>query len=187
MSASALPRLRTWSRAEYEQMIDAGILGSEDHVELIEGEIVEMSPEKSRHAVATELVAEALRAAFPKGHAIRVQHPLSLPDDSEPEPDVAVVRGSQRDYREGHPRTAVLVVEVSDSSLAYDRGRKSKIYAKAGIPEYWVVDLAKRRVHVHRKPTSGKYGRAVVVTPSGSITPLAAPGQPVRVADLLPD
>jgi len=95
-------------------MIEAGIFGPEERVELIEGEIVEMSPEDPAHSVGIQLAAEALRLAFGTGFHIRVQLPMAL-DDSEPEPDVAVVRGSIRDFRDSHPSTAVLIVEVADS------------------------------------------------------------------------
>lgn len=92
------PRPKIWARSDYERIVEVGILGPGDRVELLEGEIVEISPEKSRHAAAVDLALEALRRVFGAGHTIRVQHPLALSDDSEPEPDIAVVVGSPRDY-----------------------------------------------------------------------------------------
>lgn len=136
-----LPRHR-FSRAQYEHMVDTGVFGPEDRLELLEGEIIDMAPEKSRHATAIRLLEDALRKVFGYGYDIRSQLPLSLNDLSQPEPDIAVVTGSPRDYRDAHPAHAVLVVEVADTTLAYDRTRKLATYARSGIPEYWILDLA---------------------------------------------
>ena len=118
------------------------------------------------------------------------QLPISLSDDTEPEPDVAVVAGRPDDYREGHPRTALLVVEVSDSSLQYDRNRKSRIYAAANVADYWIVDLNQGRVEVRRQPTatdSGhEYMELKVYSAADSVSPLIAPAVSIAVADLLP-
>ena len=167
-------------------MVDAGILGPSDRVELLQGEIVEWSPENSRHATGVDLAAEVLRAAFGSRFTIRVQHPIALSGDSEPEPDIAVVAGSPRDYAQAHPTTAVLIVEVADSSLVYDRRRKAGVYAAAGIGEYWISNLLESRLEVHREPEGGSYRSVAVLEPSGAIEPLAAPGQVIRVSDLLP-
>ncbi len=131
-----VPRHR-FSRVQYERMTEAGVFGPEDRLELLDGEIIDMPPQKSRHATAVTLVAEALRTIFGPGATVRVQLPFCLDDRSEPEPDVAVVPGNPRDYRDAHPSRALLVCEVSDTTLAYDRGRKLAAYARAGIPEYW--------------------------------------------------
>jgi Uma2 family endonuclease len=103
---------------------------------LIDGEILEMTPQSRAHAVATRAVEEALRAAFPTGYNIQVQMPLALDPAAEPEPDVAVVPGSFRDYLDAHPEHAVLIVEVADTSLEFDRTRKADLYARGRIPEY---------------------------------------------------
>jgi Uma2 family endonuclease len=167
-------------------MVETGILGPEDHVELLDGEIIEMSPEKSRHATAVDLALEALRAAFATGHTVRVQHPLALGEASEPEPDLAVVAGSPRDYAAGHPASALLVVEVADSSLEYDRKRKAHAYAGAGIEDYWIVNLTGACLEVYRSPSPDGYRSVATHSRDASITPLAAPDAVVRVADLLP-
>ena len=140
-------------------MVDAGIFGSGDRVELLDGEIVEMAPRKSRHATAVTLVADRLRRVCEEigGCSVRAQLPLALDPDSEPEPDVAVVDGTARDYSDAHPQGARLVVEVSDTTLAYDRGRKLAGYARAGIAEYWVLDLGSRALWVHRSPAGDRY------------------------------
>ena len=157
MSATSLPRMRLWDRDEYERMIETGILGPGDRVELLEGEIVEMSPEKSRHATAVDLALECLRKAFGPGFTVRVQHPLSLGDRSEPQPDLAVVEGLPRDYADRHPGEAALVVEAADTSLEHDRARKARVYAQAGIPEYWIINLVEQRLEVHRDPDADGY------------------------------
>jgi Uma2 family endonuclease len=155
----AVPLARNFSRQEYEHMIGAGILGENQHVELIGGRIVEMSPEGPHHAGAIDLGAEALRAVFGGGYTVRVQHPLIVDPADEPEPDLAVVRGAPRDHLDEHPRAAALVVEVSESSLEYDRTEKALLYARAGFPEYWIVNLRDRQLEVHRQPS-----------PQGSVT-----------------
>lgn len=167
-------------------MVDVGILGPGDRVELLEGEIVEMSPEKSRHAAAVDLTAETLRRAFADGFTIRVQHPLALSEISEPEPDVAVVVGSPRDYAAAHPTTALLLVEVADTSLDYDRRRKTIVYARAGIDEYWILNLVDLRLEVYRQPSESGYLSHQVLGREATVSPLAAPHAVVRVADLLP-
>lgn len=175
-----------WARADFERLVSAGIFGPSDRVELLEGEIIEMTPEKSRHAAAVDLSLEALRRVFSSSHSIRVQHPLAVSDTSEPEPDLAVVRGSVRDYVDQHPTSAVLVVEVSDTSLDYDRTRKARVYAQAGIAEYWVVNIVAGVLEVHRDPGEPGYRSVSALRAGEAVTPLAGDGTPVPVADLLP-
>ncbi len=145
-----------------------------------------MSPEKSRHAAAIDLALEALRREFGGSHTIRVQHPLIVSDSSEPEPDLAVVPGSARDYVEQHPSSAALVVEVSDTSLEYDRTRKARIYAQAGLADYWIVNVVEGILEVHRDPTPSGYRSISRFRAGDAVSPLAAPGASVAVADLLP-
>jgi Uma2 family endonuclease len=120
-------QLRRWTRQEYDRMIDARVLTPEDHVELIDGEIVTVTPQKSRHATAVRLAEIAVRRAFGDHVDVRTQLPLTLDAASEPEPDVAVVAGSPRDYRDAHPSTALLIVEVADASLLFDRTTKASL------------------------------------------------------------
>ena len=157
MSSLPAPRPHRWTRDSYEKLLDSGALGPEDRVQLIDGDILERSPEKSRHAATVELVAEALRGVFSAGYAVRVQHPLALSARSEPEPDVAVVLGSHRDYLDRHPETALLVVEVADSSLQLDQGPKLRLYAEVGIPTYWIVNLQQNVIEVYESPAGGLY------------------------------
>ena len=145
-------QLRRWTRREYDRMIDAGVLTPEDRVELIDGDIIAVTPQKSRHATAVSLAGTALRQAFGDDVHVRSQLPLALDRTSEPEPDIAVVAGSPRDYRDAHPSTALLIVEIADTSLEFDRTKKAALYARAGILDYWIVNLVDEVVEVHGNP-----------------------------------
>jgi Uma2 family endonuclease len=191
---AALPyRAKRWTRKEYERLIEIGFLGPEDHIELIGGMLVVAEPKGAPHATAVALAAEALRAAFGAGWLVRVQDAISPDHESEPEPDVAVVPGAPRDYRHEHPARPVLVVEVAESSLGYDRRRKGSLYARAGIADYWIVNLIDRVLEVHRDPVPARgarfgwrYALVHVLGPEGAVAPLAAPAARIAVADLLP-
>jgi Uma2 family endonuclease len=185
--------VRRFTRDEYERMIAAGIFGPEERVELLDGEILYVAPQKSPHATAVCLAQEALRIAFGGDFHVRGQLPVALDAYSEPEPDLTVVRGEPRDFRDHHPETAVLVVEVADSSLAHDRKRKGSLYARAGVRDYWIVNLVGGCLEVFRDPVRSsaarygwEYAGARSFSPEESIAPLEAPESPVRVADLLP-
>lgn len=174
-------------------MVAAGVFPPGDPVELIDGEILAMTPQGSAHATTVLLTAQALQIAFGTGTHVRVQMPLALDPASEPEPDLAVVSGSPRDYRDAHPSSALLVVEVADTTLDYDREQKGSLYARAGIAEYWIVNLSDRRLEVYRDPaplSQARYGwglRTVRHHNSGErVAPLAVPQASVAVADLLP-
>jgi Uma2 family endonuclease len=180
-------QLKRWSRHAYDEMIKAGIFGPDERIELVEGEIVEMSPQDPPHSVGVLVVEEALRRAFPVGFHVRAQLPLALDDDSEPEPDLAVVRGDIRDYVANHPATAVLIVEVAHSTLDYDRRRKARIYARAGIPEYWIVNLVDRVVEVYREPQSdGTYAVVERFGDADTVSSLTKPDSLIDVNALLP-
>jgi Uma2 family endonuclease len=186
-------RTRSWTRAEYERLVDLGILHEDEPVELIGGELMVAEPKGNLHAVATGLVARALILALGSGWAIRVQDPVALDDESEPEPDVTVVSGSHRDYLGGHPARPALVVEVAESSLITDRTHKGSLYARAGIADYWIVNLVDRMLEVYREPIPDRsarfgwrYGRRDVLDVSAVVTPLAIPTVRIAVADLLP-
>ena len=190
--ASLRIRTRRWTRQEYDRLLEIGVLQEDDPIELIEGRLVVAEPQPDPHARAVELVAEALRLAFGHGWRIRVQLPLALGPESAPEPDVSVVGGTPRDTPSGHPTTAVLVVEIADSSLPLDRGPKARVYARAGIGDYWIVNLLDRVLEVYREPSGrGPRGRARYAAverlgADASLAPLAAPGATISVADLLP-
>ena len=182
--ATTAVRPHLWTRNEYERMIEAGILHPESRLELVEGEILSMSPQGSRHITAIRLVETALREVFTTGHDVRTQAPLAL--DERSEPDVAVVTGSMRDYRDVHPATAVLVVEVADSTLSFDRGRKMALYARAGIAEYWILNLDDSQLEVSRHAQGASYAEQQSVPPGNRIAPLGCHDCPIAVDDLLP-
>jgi Uma2 family endonuclease len=171
---------------QYFALVDEGLLEPEDRVELLEGVVVSMAPAGSRHTATVYLVAEALTRAVEGRAAVRSQGPLIAGRRSVPEPDVALVPGRTRDYLPVHPKTALLVVEVAESSLGQDRITKAPIYARNGIAEYWIVNLRTNRVEVHRAPSAGRYCERVVVGPGERLEIVALPGASVLVDDLLP-
>ena len=193
-----IPGHHLWTREKYERATELGLLGPDDRVELIEGEIVQKMPQDSLHSTAIMAGLDALRLAFPVGFVVRPQLPLSVGDLSRPEPDlavVAVVAGSARDYSRAQPdaANAVLVVEVSDSTLLPDQTTKAALYARAAIEEYWIVNLPERVLEVYRRPVpvdgallGYSYQDITRLAGTETIAPLAAPGLPVAVADLLP-
>ena len=185
MAASTIGA-RHLSRLEYERLAEAGYFQPGERAELVDGVVYAMTPQKSRHVTGVQLTAEALRALAPVGTSLRIQMPLALTDDSEPEPDVALVPGTFRDYRDAHPTTALLVVEVADSSLFHDRRRKAPLYARAAIPDLWLLDLVHGRLEVFRDPVGGKYSTHLVLGPGDAVSPLWRPESRIAVADLLP-
>jgi Uma2 family endonuclease len=174
-----------WTREEYEQMAGAGLFAPEARVELVEGIVYDRLSQTPAHVTSVHLAAEALRLAFP-GRYVRIQFPLALGSHSEPEPDVAVVPGGPRDYPDSHPATALLIVEVADSSLLHDRKRKLPVYAAAGIAEVWILDLKRRALEVYRDPGKDAYRSKTILRAGDSVSPLAGSGVSIAVADLLP-
>jgi Uma2 family endonuclease len=186
-------RTRRWTRAEYDRLIAIGVFRADEPVELLGGELVVAEPQGSAHFTAVGLVEDALRAALGTGWLVRSQGPIALDDESEPEPDVAVAPGTRRDYAGAHPARPVLVVEVSDSSLGLDRDYKGSLYARAGLTDYWILNLAERVLEIYRQPVASaaarfgwRYASRERIEPDVSIAPLAAPGARIRVRDLLP-
>jgi Uma2 family endonuclease len=185
-------RTRRWSRIEYERLVDLGVFNPGERLELLDGVLVVREPQNAPHATAVRAAQEALRRAFGPGWDVRPQLPVALDDDSEPEPDVAVVPGSYRDYRAGHPSRPALIVEVADWSLTADR-RKASLYARAGVLEYWIVNLVDHALEVYRRPLRSRpsrfgwaYAETQVLHRGEGVTPLAAEGGRVAVDDVLP-
>ncbi len=149
------PALPIWrlSVSQYHGMIEAGILTEDDPVELLEGWLVTKMPKNPPHRLSTQLTREALAGILPVGWYVDAQEPITL-SDSEPEPDVVVVRGQRRDYTERHPGAGdlALVVEVADATLQRDRTLKKQLYARAGIPTYWLIDLTNHQIEVYTEP-----------------------------------
>lgn len=174
--------VRPVSLAEYHRMVDADVFEADARLELIEGVTVEMSPQSGAHANAVEWLAERLSAVVGRGH-VRAQLPLTLTAArSEPEPDIALVAVDVP--RRPHPVAALLVVEVAVSSLTLDLGPKARVYATAGVPEFWVVDLAAAVLVVHRSPAEDRYAEVVRAPSPDTIAPLAFPDVPVDLAAL---
>jgi Uma2 family endonuclease len=194
MAAVIEPSVKTrrWRRLEYERLVELGIFSGE-RLELLDGLLVVREPQGSAHAAIVAYIGRVLESAFGAGWHARLHAPVALDDDSEPEPDVAMVAGEPRDYVGGHPSMPVLLVEVADSSLRLDRRFKSGLYARAGVREYWIANLVDGVVEVHREPEPAtdimhgwRYRSVDVLRPPASVTPLAVPGGAIAVADLLP-
>ena len=186
-------RTRHWTRKEYEHLVELGVLNEDEPIELIGGQMIVAEPKNSPHATAVGLTADALRSAFGSGWVVREQDPVALDDESEPEPDVAVVPGRIRDYSHAHPERPALIDEVADSSIAFDRRYKGSLYARAGIADYWIVNVRRRVLEVYREPVIApaarfgwKYDRVRTLKPEATVSPLALPDAAIAVADLLP-
>jgi Uma2 family endonuclease len=184
---------RRFSRIEYEKLIDLGVFRPGEAIELLGGHLVVAEPQGAAHYTAIVRTARALEAAFGAAWYVRTQGPVGLDDESEPEPDVAVVPGSVDDYVRAHPSRVVLIVEVAETSLAVDRQYKGSLYARAGVPDYWIVNLVDRVLEVYREPRADaaasfgwRYMRSDALGSRVSVTPLAAPASSVPVSQLLP-
>jgi Uma2 family endonuclease len=184
--------LRRWRRTEFDRLVELGVFAGEP-LELIDGQLMVAEPQGTYHASAIDKVDYAVRARVPTGWFVRVQAPVSLDEESEPEPDLAVVPGRPGDYRESHPAHPALVIEVAESSLEFDRTHKGSLYARAAIPEYWIVNLVDRILEVYRDPepdTSATFGwryRAVNrLAPPATVAPLAWSGRGIMVGELFP-
>lgn len=183
---------RRWTRAEYDRLVEIGVFEDEP-LELIGGQLIVAEPKYPYHTTGVILAADVIRAALPPGWMVRNQAAISLDDESEPEPDVVVVPGSPHDYRWEHPSRPVLAVEVADSSLRFDRRRKGSLYARAGIADYWIVNLVDRVLEIYRDPVldaSAPYGWryrfVTTLAPPALAVPLAFPSIEIAVSDLLP-
>jgi Uma2 family endonuclease len=186
------PRIYLWTREDYYRMNDVGLFNGKK-VELIEGQVIEMSAMYGPHATAITLANDTLREVFGKGWVVRIQLPIAISGISEPEPDVAIVAGKVRDFKESHPTSAALVIEVADSSLEYDRDFKGSLYAKAGIADYWIINLFHGQIEVYRRPIADQeaefgvsYGDKLVFKRDDLLKPLAKPKATIAVNDLLP-
>jgi len=187
------PRTRRWTRVEYERLIELGVFQPGERLELLDGLLVVREPQGSRHAGTVRRVLAALRRALGDAWQIDSQLPIALDADSEPEPDVAVVPRDPGAYLDAHPSLAVLIVEIAEASYRIDREYKASLYARAGIADYWIIDLVHHTVEVHRDPGASPdapygwhYRSVVTLRPPATVTPLAPPGASIPVADLLP-
>jgi len=192
MKAPPLPLWRM-PRARYDRLVEAGVFGPDDRVELLDGLLVAREPQGARHATVVALARAVLEKAFGRSYHVREEKPIALDEQSEPEPDIVVVPGRPRDYLDAHPSRPVLVVEVAETSLTLDRLRKGGLYARAGVTDYWVVNLLDEVLEVYREPVcrppghaEWKYDSVRPLRRNAVVTPLAAPRARIRVASLLP-
>ena len=190
--AISSPRIKRWTRLEYERLVDLGAFLPGDRLELVGGNLLVREPQGGPHYTAVGLVEDALRVVFGPGWTVRPQGPVALDDDSEPEPDMAVVPGSRRDHIQ-HPSHPVLIVEVADWTLRFDRNAKASLYARAGIEDYWIVNLVDQVLEVRRDPVAApkaryghRYATTIVLRGGEHVSPLAAPHATIPVSDLLP-
>jgi len=185
-SPEVLPARRRFTVDEYYRMAEAGILRPEERVELLNGEIFRMSPIGSRHAATVDIFTEWLVAGVGKRAVVRVQNPVRLDSGAEPEPDLALLRLPRSRYRTAHPgpQDVLLLIEVSDTTLAFDRDVKLPLYAVAGIPEVWITDLGGERMLVHRDPRGSRYREVSVVGRDGAVSPQAFPNLSLALAEL---
>jgi Uma2 family endonuclease len=187
--AEAAPARKRFTREEVDRLAATGVFDGQRY-ELIDGDLVDKMGQNPPHAFAIQLLLECLAGCFAVG-MIRVQHPMeAAPGDRErslPEPDVAVLRERNVEYRSRHPRgdEMLLVIEVSDTTAAFDRSRKALLYARAGVPEYWVLDLSRRMLVVHREPDGIQYRQTFLYAPEEAVS-FPGGSESIRVADILP-
>ena len=181
-----------WTKKEYHYLAELGIFEGK-RTEFLEGEIIEMPTMKGPHATALEVTYNAVRDVFRKDFAVRSQSPINFSEDFETVPDVFVIKGNARDFREILPTTADLIIEISDTTLSYDRNRKASIYAKFGIQDYWILNLKNRTLEVYRRPIEDEntfygfgYEDKITFDESKEVSPLAMSDAKIKVADLLP-
>jgi Uma2 family endonuclease len=186
-------KVRRWTKAEYYRLGELGFFDGQ-RVELIGGRLVVLSPQNRLHAGVVERIDTVIRELFGTGYRFRAQLPLDLGQKTEPEPDFVVGVGVPlAATTAGHPTSALLVIEVSESTLKYDQGDKASLYARAGVQDYWIINLVDNQVEIYRDPVPDptrvwgfRYASRVDLVPPAQVAPLALPGQPVAVADLLP-
>lgn len=181
-------KVRLWTVDEYHRLIETGILTTDEKVELLEGQIIQMSPQRPPHAATTQRTANYLSRLLAERAYIRVQLPITLLPNSEPEPDIAVVRIDEREYFDHHPTAdeIFLLVEVAKTTLKSDRIIKASTYDKAKIPEYWVLDVQERQVHVFREPVGNTYQQETILNEDTTISMIAFADVNVSLNQLFP-
>ena len=180
--------VRLFSQDEYHRMTEAGILDSDERVELLEGQIITMAAKNPPHSATNLCAADYLRNLLAGKVLIRIQDPIDLNPYSEPEPDIAVVQIDARRYIDRHPTPAeiFLLVEIADTTLERDRKEKATAYAKAGIADYWILNVKTQQVHVFREIVAGVYQQETILNEEATLSPLAFPDIEVQIASLFP-
>ena len=175
-------KIRPLTRLEYERMVELGFFDEDEHIELLEGVLVKMSPQGWQHAAVIQRISKVLSRGIDDALAVRTQLPFAATTYSEPEPDIAVVRDDRASR--AHPREALLIVEVAGDSLARDRDAKLSAYARARVPEYWIVNVEAMIVEVYTRPARARYARKQVLRDGDVLRPVKLPGIEIAVADL---
>jgi Uma2 family endonuclease len=183
-----LTDVRLWTQEEYHRMIEAGILNPDERVELLEGQIILMSAKNPPHAATNLCAGDYLRNWLVGKALIRIQDPVNLNIYSEPEPDIAVVQIDPQFYVQRHPTATeiFLIVEVADTTLERDRMIKASVYAQAGIPDYWILNVNTQQVHVFRNIVAATYQTETIFNLEETISPLAFPELEIRIDQLFP-
>jgi Uma2 family endonuclease len=179
-------KVKTWTVDDYHRMLETGILTEGDRVELLNGQIIEMNPQLPPHAATTQRAFRYLDRLLETVAYVRMQLPITLKPKSEPEPDIAVVRLDANEYGDRHPTAndIFLIIEVADSTLLSDRQQKKTIYAKAGISDYWILDVNTRQVYVFREPISDGYQQEIILSANTLLAPIAFPDISIPVNQL---
>ena len=189
IESSSSIHFKYWTVQEYHRMSDLGILDPSQRTELIAGQIILMTAKGTPHVLTLRLLATALENALVDPAVfVSTQDPIRLDNFSEPEPDIALIKGTIIDYAQAHPGAEhiYLVIEVADSTLKQDCEVKDKLYARSNIAEYWVIDIKNRQVHIFRDPTPTGYGIQLILTETHSVSPLAFPKIILSIASILP-
>jgi Uma2 family endonuclease len=180
--------LRKWTVKEYHKLGEMGFFHPEERVELLSGNIIKMSAKGTTHTSGTRRTANLLRNLLGNQAAVYTQDPIALDDNSEPEPDIALVKIDPFDYATHHPTPSevYLIIEVADSSLTFDREIKAKAYGRSGIADYWVLNVNERQLHVFREPTEDGYQSEVILGESAIVSPLQFPNCNIAIQQMLP-
>ena len=182
MAAAAAEKIRPLRRVEYDKLVALGVFEGE-RVELVDGALLQMSPIGPPHGDAVDRLTELFVLALAGRARVRIQGSFAAGEFSQPEPDLSIL--PLGDYHAEHPRQAHLIVEVAESSLSYDRGRKARLYAECGVPEYWIVNPLERTVEVHQLPSAGNYEQVKVHAKGSRLRLVAFPDVELSVDDFL--
>jgi Uma2 family endonuclease len=168
-------------------MTEVGILTDEEKVELINGQIITISPQRSFHAAAIRRADRLFSKLFKENVIVQKQLPIIVNDFSQPEPDIAIVKYDPLDYDDRHPDATevYLIIEIADTTLKTDLEVKRQLYASANIPEYWVLDLKQRQLHVYREPNHQDYQTSIILTEEQAIAPLHFPNTKIKISEML--
>jgi Uma2 family endonuclease len=188
-TSESIHNLKSWTAQDYHRMSELGILDPNERTELIDGQITLMVAKGNPHILTVRLLTRTMETSLSdRPILVSIQEPIQLNNSSEPEPDLAIVQGNMFDYADRHPQPTEihLIIEVADSTLKYDCQVKDKHYAKANIPDYWVVDLKNRQVHVFRNPTPTGYASQLILAESQTVSPLDFPDVIIPIGSILP-